>query len=171
MGRGRGGVRVIYTCSHVKYINYTCSNYTKLKNAPWAASFHKIYFIQSVVGSALFWRCPPPPPHILGASTAYMHGFHGCLLNCLYLLFHKGILCNFLYNDIYIGSLCFRRLHHFHMENYRMGALKQIKQFQLQIATDFPFTYFEKVLIFQYILFYKELVKTEGCISMHLSLL
>ena len=23
----------------VKYINYTCSNYTKLKNAPWAASF------------------------------------------------------------------------------------------------------------------------------------
>ena len=52
-----------------------------------------------------------------------------------------------------------------------MGALKQIKQFQLQISTVFPFTYFEKVLIFQYLLFYKELVKTEGCISMHLSLL
>ena len=67
---GNFDTAVIYTCSHVKYINYTCSNYTKLKNASSAASFqtwgggeggkrHKIYFIQSVVGSALFWRCPP----------------------------------------------------------------------------------------------------------------
>ena len=60
---------VIYTSRHVKCISYTCSNYAKLKNARLQHLFKlgcggggkrpKIYFIQSVVGSALFSRCPP----------------------------------------------------------------------------------------------------------------